>query len=91
MRMDNRRWRSVSVTARPTVSPAKLLCSRARRLTEAIGTALRERLERVGAQRDQGRVARLVAIGERCAAHWERPANSGDHGALLYDERGLPR
>ena len=60
-------------------------------LTEAIGTALRERLERVRAQRDRGRVARLVAIGERCAARMERPARSDDHGALLYDERGLPR
>ena len=60
-------------------------------LTEAMGTALRERLERVRAQRDRARVARLFAIGERCAARMEKPASSGDHGALLYDERGLPR
>lgn len=60
-------------------------------LTEAIGTALCERLERVRVQRDQGRAARLVAIGERCAARMARPASFGGHGALLYDERGLPR
>ena len=60
-------------------------------LTEAIGIALRERLERVRVQRDGGRVARLRAIGDRCAAHIGGPVSSADHGELLYDELGLPR
>ena len=59
-------------------------------ITEAIGTALRERLAREQARR-AGRVARLLAIGERCARHLPQPANSADHGELLYDEQGLPR
>jgi antitoxin VapB len=60
-------------------------------ITEAIGIALRERLERVRAERDGGRVARLHAIADRCAAHMGGPANAADHGELLYDELGLPR
>ena len=59
-------------------------------ITDAIGTALRERLAREQA-RGAGRVARLLAIGERCAQHLPRPFSSADHGELLYDEHGLPR
>lgn len=60
-------------------------------LTEAIGNALRERLARMRAQPDGGRVGRLLAIGDRCAGHMRGAFNSGDHGDLLYDEDGLPR
>jgi len=59
-------------------------------LTRAVVEALRERLERVQRQRKAAATAaELVAIGKRCAATLKgRPKN---HGALLYDERGLPR
>ena len=60
-------------------------------ITDAIGTALRERLAREQARRGGGRVRRLLAIGDRCAEHMGRPFSSTDHGELLYDEHGLPR
>jgi len=33
---------------------------------------------------------RLLAIGKDCAAHLKEPFLSTDHGAILYDDRGLP-
>ena len=58
-------------------------------VTAAVTVALQERLERV--RRARGGLAdRLVAIGKDCAAHLQEPYRSVDHGALLYDERGLP-
>ena len=59
-------------------------------ITTAVGTALRERLERVGG-RPRGRdlAAELDAIALRCASLPvldERP----DEEILGYDERGLP-
>jgi antitoxin VapB len=59
-------------------------------ITEAIGTALRERLAREQA-RGAGRIARLLAIGDQGARNKSRPFSSTDHGELLYDEDGLPR
>jgi hypothetical protein len=49
-----------------------------------------QRLERERVRRIDG-VARLLAIGERCAKRVERDASALDHGELLYDETGLPR
>ena len=60
-------------------------------ITDAIGNALRERLARERARRDGGGVRRLLAIGDRCAAHMGRPFSSQDIDELLYDEQGLPR
>lgn len=60
-------------------------------LTETIGIVLRERPERVRAQRDGGRLAPQREIGDRCATHNCAPVSSSDHGELLYDELGLPR
>ena len=60
-------------------------------ITDAIGTALRERLAREQARRGGGRVRRLLAIGDRCAEHMGRSFSSTDHDELLYDEHGLPR
>jgi antitoxin VapB len=61
-------------------------------LTEAVKTALRERLERERrGGREPGLADRLVQIGRRCAAEMSGPFDSSDHGELLYDERGLPR
>lgn len=34
--------------------------------------------------------ARLLAIGRQAADRMRPEANELDHGALLYDERGLP-
>ncbi|MBI2909059.1 MAG: type II toxin-antitoxin system VapB family antitoxin [Chloroflexi bacterium] len=61
------------------------------KLTAAVTAAVRERLERVRGQRGINLVERLLAIGRDCAAHLKEPYRSVDHGALLYDERGLPR
>jgi antitoxin VapB len=57
-------------------------------ITEATGTKVRERLDREEA-RHQG-LQRLLAIGELCASHMQRPACSADHGARFYDDAGLP-
>lgn len=60
-------------------------------ITQAVKVALEERLARERDRRRRAGVARLLAIGERCAAHMRRPFASADHGELLYDEAGLPR
>jgi antitoxin VapB len=59
-------------------------------MTRAVTEALRERLERVRRQRQpEATIADLLAIGRRCAYTLkDKPV---DHGALLYDERGIPR
>jgi len=59
-------------------------------MTHAVTEALRERLQRVRQhRRPEATVAELLAIGRRCASTLKGPAV--DHGALLYDERGIPR
>jgi antitoxin VapB len=60
-------------------------------LTEAITVAVRERLARLEAERGPARVERLLSIGRDAAARLKEPFRSADHGALLYDERGLPK
>ena len=60
-------------------------------MTEAVTTAVRERLDRVRREHDPGLADRLVKIGEECAAHLKEPFRSADHGELLYDDKGLPR
>lgn len=58
-------------------------------MTHAVTEALRERLQRVRRQRrPEATVTELLAIGRRCAATLK--AKPIDHGALLYDERGIP-
>ncbi len=59
-------------------------------MTHAVTEALRERLDRVRRRRKpKATVAELLAIGRRCANTLKgKPI---DHGALLYDERGIPR
>lgn len=54
---------------------------------QAVAVAVSERLSRL--QRDD-LVARLLAIGRRSANRMGPGADGLDHGALLYDERGLP-
>jgi antitoxin VapB len=61
-------------------------------LTEAVTEALRERLERERRRRQRQALSdELLAIGRRCAARMPQPADSSDHGDLLYDELGLPK
>jgi antitoxin VapB len=58
--------------------------------TQAVIAALRERLERERRSRSRKALALdLLAIGRKCAGYGRRDAT--EHGALLYDERGLPR
>jgi len=36
-------------------------------------------------------VGQLLALGQDCAARLTEPWRTADHGALLYDDKGLPR
>ena len=62
-------------------------------LTEAVTTALRERLERLGrtAEFDEERYQALKALVKDSRQLWSDSLLSADHGELLYDERGLPK
>lgn len=57
-------------------------------LTRVVTEALRQRYEQI--QRQQGRASleELQSIAGRIAEHCQAPYV--DHGALLYDENGLP-
>jgi antitoxin VapB len=58
-------------------------------MTEAVTTALRERLARI--EENGALAAELLALGRDCALRLKEPWRSADHAELLYDERGLPR
>ena len=58
-------------------------------MTDAVTTALRERLARV--EETGALAAELLALGRDCAARLREPWKSADHADLLYDERGVPR
>jgi antitoxin VapB len=60
-------------------------------MTEAVTTAVRERLDRVRREQEVSLADRLMEIGQDCAKRLKEPFRSTDHGDLLYDERGLPR
>ena len=60
-------------------------------MTIAVREAVRERLERVRSAAGTGKAQRLLKIGKDCAPRLREPFRSSDHGALLYDEKGLPR
>ncbi|OBG19419.1 antitoxin [Mycolicibacterium celeriflavum] len=55
---------------------------------QAVAAAVRERLARL--EKDE-LANRLLVIGRRSASRMSAKAKSVDHGALLYDDRGLPR
>jgi antitoxin VapB len=64
-------------------------------MTKAVTEAVRERLKRAQ-DRDKDKHAaklsdRLLEIGRDCAPRLKEPYRSGDHGDLLYDEKGLPK
>ena len=54
---------------------------------QAVATAVRERLARL--EKD-ALAARLLAIGHKTASRMGAEAKELDHGALLYDDNGLP-
>ena len=54
---------------------------------QAVATAVRERLARL---ETDALAARLLAIGDKSASRMSADATALDHGALLYDDRGLP-
>jgi len=58
-------------------------------LTEAVTTALRERLARIEAP--DALALELLEIGRDCAARLKEPWRSADHADLLYDDKGPPR
>lgn len=64
-------------------------------MSQAVTEAVRERLQRVqnkGKEKHTARLSdRLLEIGRDCASRLKEPYRSGDHGDLLYDERGLPK
>jgi antitoxin VapB len=59
-------------------------------MTEAVTTAVRERLDRVRREQGVSLADRLLAIGQDCAGRMKEPFRPADHGELLYDDRGLP-
>lgn len=58
-------------------------------LTLAVIEALRERLDRLERVRRAASAEELLDIGRRCAEGLQGRAVA--HGAMLYDDRGLPR
>ena len=60
-------------------------------MTDAVTKAVRERLDRVRGGRGSGLADRLLNIGKDCAARLKEPFKTGNHGDLLYDEKGLPK
>ncbi|MCB0022808.1 MAG: type II toxin-antitoxin system VapB family antitoxin [Caldilinea sp.] len=61
-------------------------------MTAVVRDALRQQRERIQRQQQkEARVAELMAIAARCAAHINEPAAAIDHADMLYDEQGLPR
>jgi antitoxin VapB len=58
-------------------------------LTQAVITSLRERLARI--EQPDALADELLALGRDCAARLPASWREVDHGALLYDEKGLPR
>jgi antitoxin VapB len=62
-------------------------------LTQAVTTALSERLARLEqtADLDEAVYRKLRRIAADCRRHMKEPFLSIEHGDLLYDERGLPK
>jgi antitoxin VapB len=58
-------------------------------LTRAVVESLRERYSRIRQRHQRASVEEMLAIADRVAVHLKGPYL--DHGALLYDERGLPK
>jgi antitoxin VapB len=61
-------------------------------MTQAVTVALQERLRRIErSERKLSLAEELMAIGSDCASRLSNRTRKLDHGALLYDKKGLPR
>ena len=59
-------------------------------MTQAVGNAIEERLDRLNRQRNQAKIAaKLLLIGRDCAALPLLDSRSPDE--ILYDRHGLPK
>jgi antitoxin VapB len=58
-------------------------------LTHAVTQALRERYAKLERRKGKAGIEEILATADRVAAHIKGPYV--DHGALLYDEHGLPK
>jgi len=59
-------------------------------MSSAVTVAVRERRDRVLADRSGGLAERMLEIGRDCAERLPKHVRKIDHGELLYDENGLP-
>ena len=60
-------------------------------MTQAVTTALQERLERERRERSlEARIRQLRLIRQRCASMLKDGPSAIEHGDFLYDEKGLP-
>jgi len=59
-------------------------------MSSAVTIAVRERRDRVLADRSGGMAERMLKIGRDCAGRLPEHVRSIDHDKLLYDEDGLP-
>ena len=61
-------------------------------MTTVVLEALRkQRDELLRQQQKDARVQALMGIARRCAMHIVQPVKAVDHGAMLYDDHGMPR
>lgn len=61
-------------------------------MTSVVLKALVEQRKRLLDTTDvERRVGEYLSIGERCARYIQEPFRSTDHGAMLYDESGMPQ
>lgn len=58
--------------------------------TAAVTSAVRERLARLRRCERGGLAERVLAMGQDISTRLSEPYVTGDHGDLLYDEKGLP-
>ena len=61
-------------------------------ITEAVGEAIQEKLDRLRKSRERDGVAeKLTALGQKCAQRAPEWWLTHDYDAELYDDQGLPR
>ena len=61
-------------------------------VTDAVGTAVRERLDQLRRKKSRDGVAeKLKQIGEEVRRHASKEWLTWDYDADLYDEKGLPK
>lgn len=59
-------------------------------MSAAVTIAVRERRDRVLADRSGSTAERMLEIGRDCADRLPEHVRTLDHGELLYDDSGLP-